>query len=175
MAAEDEVVWMVRGAWVSLCVRAMCELVVVGALDEPRSLAELAARTSSDPASLARLLRVLVDLGLLEATDDGRYTATPVLHDWRDRDAVSILRAVRTAMRADARLLVVENVLDASGRTPSPQLDVHLVALHMLVMFGARERTKQEYDDLLVVAGFGPSDLAPSPDTWNVMTTQPVS
>jgi hypothetical protein len=68
---------MVRGAWVSLCVRAMCELVVVGALDEPRSLAELAARTSSDPASPARLLRVLVDLGLVVATDDGRYTATP--------------------------------------------------------------------------------------------------
>jgi DNA-binding IclR family transcriptional regulator len=68
---------MVRGAWVSLCVRAMCELGVVDALDEPRSLAELAARTSSDPASLARLLRVLVDLGLVVATDNGRYTATP--------------------------------------------------------------------------------------------------
>jgi hypothetical protein len=41
-------------------------------------------------------------------------------------------------------------------------------------MFGARERTKQDYDDLLVAAGFGPSDLAPSANTWNVMTTQPV-
>jgi hypothetical protein len=57
MAAEDDVVWMVRGAWVSLCVRAMCELGVADALDEARSLAELAARTSSDPATLARLLR----------------------------------------------------------------------------------------------------------------------
>jgi SAM-dependent methyltransferase len=337
VAAEDDVVWMVRGAWVSLSIRAMCELGIVDALDEPRSLAELARWTSSEPATLARLVRVLVDLGLLVATDDGRYTATArgevlrvdhpsgvrslalmqtvlpnlaawqhlgdairsgedvyealhgltlwswlaahpeeeaifnasmarraalqvaalaaahdfsgtglvidvgggqgamlaglltrepslqgvvadrpevaaaatvllaeaglgerargepadffvavptggdvyvlsnVLHDWHDPDALSILRAVRTAMRADARLLVVENVLDAPGRTPSQQRDVHLVDLHMLVMFGARERTKQEYDDLLVAAGFGPSELAPSPNTWNVMTTRPVS
>jgi SAM-dependent methyltransferase len=336
VAAEDEVVWMVRGAWVSLCIRATCELGVVDVLDEPRSLAELATRTSSDSATLARLLRVLVDLGLLTAADDGRYTATPrgevlrvdhpsgirslalmqtvvpnltawqqlaeairsgdavyerlhgqtlwswlaahseeeaifnasmarraalqvaalraaydfsgvstvvdvgggqgamlaglvgqqpslrgivadrpevaaaatarladaglagrawgepadffdavptggdvyvvsnVLHDWHDAEALSILRTVRTAMRPDARLLVVEHVLDAPGRTPSQQRDVHLLDLHMLVMFGARERTKQEYDDLLVAAGFGPSDLAPSPNTWNVMTTQPV-
>jgi hypothetical protein len=47
MAAEDEVVWMVRG--VSLCVRAMCELGVADALDEARSLAELAARDVVGP------------------------------------------------------------------------------------------------------------------------------
>jgi hypothetical protein len=76
VAAEDEVVWMFRGAWVSLCFRAMCVLCVVDALDERQSLVELAARTS-DPATLARLLRVLVDLELLVVADDGRYTATP--------------------------------------------------------------------------------------------------
>jgi hypothetical protein len=37
------------------------------------------------------------------------------------------------------------------------------------------ECTKQEYDGLLVAAGFRPSDLAPSPNSWDVMTTQPVS
>lgn len=82
MNEVDEVVWMVRGAWVSLCLRATCELGIVDALDEPRTLADLALRTSSDPPTLARLLRALVDLGLV-AIDDARYTATPrgaVLH-----------------------------------------------------------------------------------------------
>jgi O-methyltransferase domain len=334
VAGADEVVWMVRGAWVSLCVRATCELGIVDALDEPRGLTELASLTSSDPVSLARLLRVLVDLDLLAVRGDGRYAVTyrgetlrvddpsgvrslalmqtvipnltawqhladsiragsgvfeslhgvthwdwlaarpeeqaifdasmarraafqvaavraarnisgaslivdvgggqgamlaglladepslhgivadrpevaaaantqlamaglsdrargeaadffvtvptggdiyvlsNVLHDWDDAEAISILRAVHSAMGPDAHLLIVEHVLDAPGRTPSQQRDVHLVDLHMLVMFGARERTKQEYDDLLLVAGFSPAVLRPSPNMWNVLDTQ---
>ncbi|MEZ5192234.1 MAG: methyltransferase [Nocardioides sp.] len=75
MDTVDEVVHLLRGAWVSLALRAACELGVLDALDEPLGLTELAAHTSSDPATLARLLRVLVDLGLL-SVDDGRYRAT---------------------------------------------------------------------------------------------------
>ncbi|MGI8435208.1 MAG: methyltransferase [Nocardioidaceae bacterium] len=338
MAEADDVVWMVRGAWVSMCVRATCELGIVDALDEPQSLPELATRTSSDPATLTRLLRVLVDLGLLSLGDEGRYAATSrgevlrighpsgvrnlalmqteiisnlsvwqhladavrhgdavfenlhgvtlwawlaanpekeavfdasmarraalqveavraaqalsgaalvvdvgggqgamlagllehdpplhgivadrpevaaaatarlaaaglgerawgepadffvmvptggdfyvlsnVLHDWNDAEAASILRVVHAAMSTEAHLLVVENVLDAPGRTPSQERDVHLVDLHMLLMFGAQERTKAEYDALLVAAGFAPSTLGPSPNTWNVMETQPAN
>ena len=75
MDEADEVVWMVRGAWVSLCLRAMCELGIVDVLDEPRDLQELAEITASDRATLARLLRVLVDLGLL-SVEDGRFAPT---------------------------------------------------------------------------------------------------
>ena len=75
MAEADDVVWIVRGAWVSLCVRATCDLAVVD-VDEPRDLVELANRTSSDLAALARLLRALVDVDLLVRGDD-RYSATP--------------------------------------------------------------------------------------------------
>ena len=103
------------------------------------------------------------------------YLLSNVLHDWDDAAATTILRTVRAAMRPDARLLVVENVLDAPGRTAPQQRDVHLVDLHMLVMFGARERTKAEYDSLLVDAGFAPSRLSPSPNTWNVLASQPAS
>lgn len=334
MADVDDVIAMVRGAWVSLCLRATCELGVLDALDEPRTSQDLAVRTSSDPAALARLLRVLVDLDLLEADGEtyavtargevlttghpsgvrnlalmqmvepnlvawthladavrrggavyedlheqslwewlaghpaeesvfnasmarratlqvaairsahdfsrtelvvdvgggqgamlaGLLSAEPtvqalvadrpevaaaataaleraglgdrahgeptdffvfvpsggdvyvlsnVLHDWDDPEALQILRVVRTAMAPGSRLLVVENVLDAPGRAPQQQRDVHLIDLHMLVMFGARERTQQEYDGLLVAAGFRPSVLAPSPNTWNVLSTQP--
>ena len=75
MAEADDVVWMVRGAWVALCVRAACELGVVDLLDEPRTVDTLAAASSSDPPTLARLLRVLVDLDLLERVGD-RYATT---------------------------------------------------------------------------------------------------
>ena len=100
------------------------------------------------------------------------YLLSNVLHDWDDA-ATSILRTIHEAMRPEARLLVVENVLDAPGRTAPQQRDLHLVDLHMLVMFGARERTKAEYDALLVDAGFAPSRISPSPNIWNVLETQP--
>jgi hypothetical protein len=95
------------------------------------------------------------------------------LHDWDDTAATSILRTVRQAMGPDAHLLIVENVLDAPGRTPSQERDLHLLDLHMLVMFGARERSKGEYDTLLVESGFVPSKLGPSPNGWNVLDTHP--
>ncbi len=335
MDEADDVMGMVRGAWVSLCVRAACELGVLDALDGPRTLVDLADRTCCDPSALARLLRVLADLDLVAVTEDDRYTATSrgevlrvghpsgvrdqalmqtvlpklnawqhlsdavrdggpvfeelhgftswewlashpeeevvfnaamarrsagqvaairaawdfartrlvvdvgggegamlagllheeghlegivadrpavadaatralatsglegrgrgepsdfftavptggdvyvlsnVLHDWDDQQATSILRTVRTAMGPDAHLLVVENVLDAPGRTPPQQRDLHLVDLHMLVMFGARERTQAEYDALLLEAGFVSSRLSPSPNRWNVLRTRP--
>ena len=346
MAEADDVIWMVRGAWVTLCVRAACELGILDALDEPRDLADLATRTSSDPATRARLLRVLLDLRLLArkrdrfaATSRGEllrtghpsglrnlalmqsvapsltawthlsdavrrggavfedlhgqtmwqwlaahpreesdfnaamarraalqvvalrsahdfsgtdlsgtdfsgtrlvvdvgggqgamlagllreepalhglvadrpevaaavtvaleaaglgerargeaadffvavptggdvYVLSNVLHDWDDAEAVAILRCVRAAMSPEAHLLVVENVLDAPGRTPESQRDVHLVDLHMLVMFGARERTKVEYDGLLAAAGFRQAVLGRSPNTWNVLESQPLT
>jgi tRNA A58 N-methylase Trm61 len=332
----DEVIWMVRGAWVTLCMRATCELGLVDALDEPRSLAQLAAQTGCDEGTLGRLLRVLVDLRLLaqaehqfvatprgrvlgtghpsavrdlvlmqtvapnltawshlaDAVRDGEsvyvklhghsswewlaahpaqqavfnasmarraafqaqsilaavdlsaarllidvgggdgalvaallavtpqlhaiiadqpdvaasatqslaaaglgdrahgqatdfFTAVPpggdiyvlsnVVHDWDDEAAITILRNVRAAMTPASQLLVVENVLNATGRSPAQQRDVHLVDLHMLVMFGGRERSRSEYGALLVRAGFEPPTLTASPNTWNVLVTRPVT
>jgi hypothetical protein len=99
------------------------------------------------------------------------YVLSNVLHDWDDDLALAILRTVGAAMGEGARLLVVETVLDAPGRSPEQQRDVHLVDLHMLVMFGARERTRAEYDALLTAAGLAGSTTAPSPNTWNVLVT----
>jgi hypothetical protein len=330
-----EVIGLVRGAWVSLAVRAACELGIPDALDEPREVAAVAAVTGTDADTLARLLRVLADLGLVEEAG-GRYvvstrgellraghpsglrnvalmqTAAPnlaawgelssavrrgsgvyeslhgrslwqhleehpdeeavfnaamarrgaqqvvalraardfsgvrllvdvgggrgalvaamleqepglqavvadrpdvahaatealaaaglgerghgepadffdavpaggdvyvlshVLHDWDDAAAVSILRTVRAAMDDDARLLLVETALDAD-RDASLQRDVHLLDLHMLVMFGARERTQAEYDALLAAAGFSASELLATPNVWNVLEARPLS
>jgi hypothetical protein len=101
------------------------------------------------------------------------YTLANVLHDWGDDEAVAILRAVRAAMPEHARLLVIEHVLDAPGRAFEELRDVHLVDLHMLVMFGGRERTQAEYDDLLTGAGFTASTLAEPVSEWNVLEARP--
>jgi hypothetical protein len=103
------------------------------------------------------------------------YVLGNVIHDWNDDDSVAILRTVRSAMRPEARLWLVEVVLDAPDRTPDATRDLHLVDLHMLVMFGARERTKGEYDALLVAAGFEPGRLLVTDSTWDVIESRPVA
>jgi O-methyltransferase domain/Dimerisation domain len=102
------------------------------------------------------------------------YTMAHVLHDWTDQECIEILRTVRAAMSPQARLLVLERVLGAPGRPPAQERDLHLMDLHMLVLFGARERTQAEYDVLLQAAGFTPSRLAGSGD-WNVLEARPAS
>lgn len=101
------------------------------------------------------------------------YTISNVLHDWDDEEATAILTTVRAAMPAEATLLVVEHVLDAPGRSFEELRDVHLTDLHMLLLFGARERTQAEYDELLVAAGFTPSRLADPVTEWNVLVARP--
>ncbi len=68
------VLWMVRGAWVTLALRGACVLGVFDVLEQPRALAEVAEATASDPPTLARLLRTLVDLGLVERLDGDAYS-----------------------------------------------------------------------------------------------------
>jgi orsellinic acid C2-O-methyltransferase len=101
------------------------------------------------------------------------YFLANVLHDWDDADCLRILRTVRSAMDADSRLVVVERLLDVRGRSPTEARDLAFVDLHMLVMFGARERTMTEYDALLVGAGFRPGRLIGPGMSWNLVETRP--
>jgi len=333
-----DVMWMVRGAWVTMAMRAGCLLDVFDHLVEPHSVAQLAEATASDPGAVLRLLRALTSIGLLEEDADGRFVDTDlgetlttdhprslrslvlmqswlpnvatwnhledavrsgsgvyervngappwdhlsahpdqellfnrsmarradgqvealvagldladaetvvdvgggrgamlagvlrawprltgvvadrpevaaeadeafaevglsdrahgvgcdffdavpsgadvyflsnVLHDWDDEDCRRILHTVRGAMDVDARLVVVEKLLGAPGRSPVEARDLAFVDLHMLVMFGARERTREEYDALLTATGFGPSELiGPGTRSWNLLQTRPAA
>jgi O-methyltransferase len=78
------------------------------------------------------------------------YVLSRVIHDWPDAEAVAILRTCRAAMAGGARLLLVEAVLPerAADSPEAIRMD-----LHMLVLFGARERTEREYAGLLAAAG----------------------
>lgn len=73
------------------------------------------------------------------------YVLKSVVHDWPDDDAVAILVTVATALQGNARVLLVERDL-ADRATAS--LD-----LQMLVMFGSRERSPEEYAALVEAAG----------------------
>jgi hypothetical protein len=81
------------------------------------------------------------------------YALSRVLHNWDDEQAVAILRRVREAIPAHGRLLVFERL---EGRTADPAraAQAQLIDVLMLVMLDGRDRTEDEYRDLLDAAGF---------------------
>ena len=74
------------------------------------------------------------------------YLLKSVLHDWEDESAIEILRACRSAARADTALLVIERQFSL----PATKLS----DLNMLVGPGGRERTPEQYAALLAAAGY---------------------
>jgi len=71
-----EVVWMVRGAWMTMALRAGCRLGVFDRLVEPDTPAGLAEATACDEGAMARFMTALATLGLLEERSDGTYIVT---------------------------------------------------------------------------------------------------
>lgn len=78
------------------------------------------------------------------------YLLMDILHDWGNEEAGAILRAIARSAPAGARMLLIEYVLpDDPGPSWSKLLDIHMLAL-----FGGRQRTVGEFSDLLRSAGF---------------------
>ena len=67
---------LVRGAWVTMCLRAMVELGLPDAMDAPYDVETLADRVGADPDALVRLLRAIVDADLMQRDDGGRWSLT---------------------------------------------------------------------------------------------------
>ncbi|MGZ6545620.1 MAG: methyltransferase [Actinomycetota bacterium] len=87
------------------------------------------------------------------------YVLARILHDWNDDAATSILDRIREAMQPSARLVLFEAVVK-----PGAEPDyAKLLDLHMLVLFGARERTRDEWERLLDRSGFRLERIVPTP------------
>jgi hypothetical protein len=94
------------------------------------------------------------------------YLLKSVIHDWPDDDAAGILRSVRHAMRPDATLLLVENVIDSAAR-PGGLLDM------LMLVIGGRERTEADFRSLVASAGFSLNRIIPT-GTSSLIECHPV-
>ena len=89
------------------------------------------------------------------------YLLVRVLHDWPDDDCIRILLNCRAAMNAGSRMLVVEQILEPDPAKGEPMQ--YLSDMQMMAMFGsARERTRDEFADLLNAAGFELTRVIPT-------------
>jgi hypothetical protein len=87
----------------------------------------------------------------------GCYLLKLVIHDWDDKRAVRILRNVRAAIGEGGKLLLIEFVMPAGDAFHHAKF----MDLSVLVLTeSGRERTEEEYRDLLVAGGFALSTIA---------------
>ena len=92
-----------------------------------------------------------------------------VLHDWDDAHCAQILDAVRRAANQETKLLIIEMELtDAKGPAWPKLLDVV-----MLGLFAARQRTNDEYRDLLNANGFAVVDQTSTPAGLTIIKPPP--
>jgi len=82
------------------------------------------------------------------------YLLSHVLHDWPDARAARILERVAAAATPASRILVIENVRPRSGGG----LVLAYLDLQMLAAWEGRERTLDQYRDLMAGAGLALTD-----------------
>lgn len=98
------------------------------------------------------------------------YMMKSVIHDWDDEQARKILANCRRAIPDDGVLLLVEMAL-AEANLPSAG---KLADIAMMVLTGGRERTVQEYAELLADANFRLNRVLPTSTDLVVVEAMPV-
>lgn len=112
----------------------------------------------------------IVGGSFFEAVPDGgdAYLMRVVIHDWEDTEAAAILNACRRAMTETAKLLLIERIIGPPNEMPATKFS----DLNMLVSPGGRERTLEEFAELLAKSAFELTRVFPAA-VQNVIEAQP--
>lgn len=97
------------------------------------------------------------------------YLMRVVIHDWEDDEAIAILNVCRRAMRESAKLLLIERLVAPPNQMPATKFS----DLNMLVSPGGRERTREEFSNLLGRSGFALTNVFPA-GIHNVIEARPL-
>ena len=112
--------------------------------------------TDRDDAALAAARIKFVPGDFFESVPSGDvYVLSTILHDWDDERATAILRTIRAAAPDDARLVLLESVIE-EGNDPDGAKWLDLL---MLALFAGRERTEAQWRELLRAGGFEPTAI----------------
>jgi len=82
--------------------------------------------------------------------DFDAYLIKSIMHDWEDEKALAILKNCRASINKNGKLLIIDAVI---GRDNAPH-PAKWKDLMMMVVYGSRERTEQEFQNLLRASNF---------------------
>ena len=102
------------------------------------------------------------------------YVLKNIVHDWNDEKALAILTKCREAMVLKARLLLVEHVMPAHPDDSADSRRIFTEDVQMLVMLAGKERTEQEYRELMGKAGIQLTRVIPTQSVYQLIEGIPV-
>jgi predicted O-methyltransferase YrrM len=97
------------------------------------------------------------------------YLIKSVLMDEDDDQAIAILKVCRSAMRPSGKVIVVEQLL-----TPPNGPEIGSGDMTMMIMTGGRERSREEFSELLSAAGFHLEQVVVTKSPFMLMIGAPV-
>jgi orsellinic acid C2-O-methyltransferase len=77
------------------------------------------------------------------------YLLKSIVHDWNDEQALAILQTCARAMHPTARLVLLERKLPERIENPEDAFTTVMGDVHMMVVLGGKERTANQYRELL--------------------------
>ena len=129
-----------------------------------------AARPGLDPAVKDRCELVGGDFFKAVPSGGDLYVMKYILHDWEESRALAILATLHRAMRPEARLLVVEDLVCG----PNVPCAAKIQDVQMLVRTGGKNRTEREYRELLRAGRFETVRVVPASGDLALIETRPV-
>ena len=97
------------------------------------------------------------------------YFMKHIIHDWADDRAIKLLRNIRSVIPENGTLLLAEAVLDD---TPAPNLG-KLLDIEMIAFVGGKERTAEQFRQLLSSAGFALQSVIPTQSPLSLIEAMP--
>lgn len=101
--------------------------------------------------------------------DADAYLLKHTLHDFSEAQIQAVLKNIRDAISADGSLFVIEYVLPGNNTRHIG----NIIDLWLMLLLGARERTEQQYSDLLAAAGFKLSRVIPTASPVSIIEAVP--
>ena len=118
----------------------------------------MSSRISFIPGSFLELFSLEADLFIMKN----------VLHNWDDATGSLILGNLRKTMPPQSRLLILEMVVPGPGKDSfSKLIDIQMLS----TMPGGRERTRQEFEELLEKSGFSLRRIIPTIAPLSILET----
>ena len=98
------------------------------------------------------------------------YLLKTILHDWSDSQALAILKNCRVSIQENGRLYIIEKILPERVEEAPEIVRSDLI---MLVEVGGRERSENEFHNLLRSAGFRLRRVLATPLSLSILETVP--